>query len=39
VQVKNAIQQTNGKRLIIGPGCVMPINTPEDNIKAIKKVL
>lgn len=38
-EVKNAIQQTNGKRLIIGPGCVIPINTPEANIKAIKEVL
>lgn len=38
-QVKKAIQQTNGKRIIIGPGCVIPINTPEENIQAIKKVL
>jgi uroporphyrinogen decarboxylase len=38
-QVKDAIRQTNGKRLIIGPGCVMPINTPKANINAIKEAL
>ncbi|MCK5413547.1 MAG: hypothetical protein KAI57_04205 [Candidatus Pacebacteria bacterium] len=39
LQVKKAIKQTNGKRLIIGPGCTIPINTSEENIKAIKKAL
>lgn len=38
-QVRDAIKQTNGKGLIIGPGCVLPINTPEENIRAIKEVL
>ena len=38
-QVKDAIKQTNGRRLIIGPGCVIPINTPEANIRAIREVL
>lgn len=37
-QIKNAILRTNGKRFIIGPGCVMPIETPEINIQAVKEV-
>jgi uroporphyrinogen decarboxylase len=38
-QVKDAISQTNGRRLIIGPGCVIPTNTLEKNIKAIKEII
>ncbi len=38
-QVRDAIKQTDGKGLIIGPGCVLPINTPEENIRAIREVL
>jgi len=37
--IKNIIQQTGGKRLIIGPGCVLPLDIPEDNIKAVKEAL
>lgn len=37
--VKNIIRQAGGKRLIIGPGCVLPINIPEENILAIKEAL
>jgi uroporphyrinogen decarboxylase len=37
--VKNIIQQTSGKRLIIGPGCVLPLDIPEENIKAVKEAL
>lgn len=32
VEIKEAIQQTSGRRLMIGPGCVIPINTPAQNI-------
>jgi uroporphyrinogen decarboxylase len=37
--IKNIIQQTGGKRLIIGPGCVLPLDIPEENIKAVKEAL
>ena len=32
-EVEDAIAQTNGRRLIIGTGCVMMIPTPEVNVK------
>lgn len=38
-QVKDALKQTNSQRVIIGPGCVISIRTPEANIRAIKEVL
>lgn len=38
-QVRETIQQTGGKKLIIGGGCTFPIDTPEANIKAIKEAL
>lgn len=37
--IKDIIKQSNGKRLIFGPGCVLPINIPETNINAIKQAL
>ena len=33
-QVKEAIAQTNGRRLMIGPGCVIPGHTPVTHIQA-----
>jgi uroporphyrinogen decarboxylase len=33
-QVKDAITQTNGRRYIVGTGCVTMIPTPEGNIRA-----
>ncbi len=36
---REAVEQTGGKRLIIGPGCVLPINIPEENILAVKEAL
>lgn len=38
-QVRDAIWQTKGKGLIIGPGCILPTDTPEKNIMVIKEVL
>lgn len=38
-QVRDAIRQTKAKGLIIGPGCILPTDTPEKNIMAIKEVL
>jgi uroporphyrinogen decarboxylase len=34
-QVRDAIAQTAGKRLIVGPGCVAAIAAPETNIRAV----
>jgi len=33
-QVANAVAQTGGRRLVVAPSCVIPINTPEANIHA-----
>ena len=33
-EVRDAIAQTGGKRLMIGPGCVIPIATPEAHYRA-----
>ncbi len=38
-QVEDAINQTGGKGLIIGPGCILPADTPEQNIMAVKDLL
>jgi uroporphyrinogen decarboxylase len=34
-QVREAIAQTGGKRLMVGPGCVAAIAAPERNIRAV----
>ncbi len=34
-QVRDAIAQTGGRRLIVGPGCVGAIAAPERNIRAV----
>jgi uroporphyrinogen decarboxylase len=34
-QVRDAIEQAHGKRLIVGPGCVAAIAAPEANIRAV----
>ncbi len=34
-QVRDAIGQTAGRRLIVGPGCVVAIAAPEQNIRAV----
>lgn len=35
-EVKDAIVQTRGRRLMIGPGCVAPTNTPVEHIRAAR---
>jgi uroporphyrinogen decarboxylase len=35
-QIREAIQQTEGTGLIIAPGCVIPIDTPDENIRAAR---
>jgi uroporphyrinogen decarboxylase len=34
-QVRDAIAQTGGRRLVVGPGCVAAIAAPEGNIRAV----
>jgi len=34
-QVRDAIAQTGGRRLLVGPGCVAGIAAPEQNIRAV----
>jgi uroporphyrinogen decarboxylase len=34
-----AIEETNGKRLILGTGCVLPLTTPYGNIMAARKAV
>ena len=34
-QAQDAIAQTGGRRLIVGPGCVIPTNTPDANVRAV----
>ena len=36
-QVKDALTQTSGRRFILGAGCVIPVTTPEANIKAARQ--
>src|SRR5205809_7548239 len=38
-EVDDAIAQTGGRGLIIGPGCVLPSNTPDPNVAAAVKHL
>lgn len=35
-QVRDAIEQTGGAGLIVAAGCVIPIDTPEENIRAAR---
>ncbi|HXX37087.1 MAG TPA: uroporphyrinogen decarboxylase family protein [bacterium] len=37
-QARDAIAQTGGKRLMLGPGCVTHLGTPEANIDAVRQV-
>ncbi len=38
-QVAFAIEQTGGRRLVVGAGCVTPITTPEENIRAVREAI
>jgi uroporphyrinogen decarboxylase len=38
-EVKDALAQTTGTGLIVGPGCVLPMNTPDDNVAAVIRTL
>lgn len=34
-QVRDAIRQTGGRRLVVGPGCVAAVHAPDDHIRAV----
>lgn len=34
-ETQDAIAQTGGRGLIVGPGCVLPMNTPDANVAAV----
>ncbi len=34
-QARDAVNALNGRHVMIAPGCVMPINTPEANVRAV----
>jgi len=38
-EAKEAIQQANGRRLILGTGCVLPLTTPYGNIMAAREAV
>ena len=38
-EAQSAIAQTGGRGLIVGPGCVLPINTPDPNVAAVVREL
>jgi uroporphyrinogen decarboxylase len=38
-QVTDAVAQTGGTGLIVGPGCVLPMDTPDDNVAAVVRAL
>ena len=35
----DAIKSTNGKRLVLGTGCVAPIVTPYGNLRALRDMV
>lgn len=37
-EAQEAFRQTDGKRLILGTGCVIPLNTPYGNIMAAREI-
>ncbi|MGH7277422.1 MAG: uroporphyrinogen decarboxylase family protein [Candidatus Rokuibacteriota bacterium] len=38
-EAKDAIAQTGGVGLIVTPGCVLPMNTPDENVAAVVRAL
>jgi uroporphyrinogen decarboxylase len=38
-EAQDAVAQTQGVGLIVGPGCVLPIGTPDENVAAVVKAL
>lgn len=38
-QVRDAIEQTGGRRLIVSSGCVAPVNAPFSNLRAVREAV
>ena len=38
-QTKDAVTQTDGTGVIVGPGCVLTMNTPDENVSAVVRAL
>jgi uroporphyrinogen decarboxylase len=38
-ETRDAVAQTGGTGLIVGPGCVLPMNTPDANVAAVVQAL
>ncbi len=38
-EATDAVRQTDGRGLIVGPGCVLPMNTPDANVAAVVRAL
>jgi uroporphyrinogen decarboxylase len=38
-EAEDAIAQTGGRGVLIGPGCVLAMNTPDDNVAAVVRAL
>jgi uroporphyrinogen decarboxylase len=38
-EAQDAVAQTQGVGLVVGPGCVLPIGTPDENVAAVVKAL
>ena len=34
-EARDAIAQTDGRRILVGPGCVIPTNTPDEHLRAV----
>jgi uroporphyrinogen-III decarboxylase len=38
-EVKEAITQTSGKRFMVTAGCVIPVDAPEANVRAVRQAV
>jgi uroporphyrinogen decarboxylase len=38
-QARDAVEQTGGRRLVVGPGCVIPTNTPDAHVRAVMEAV
>ncbi len=38
-EARDAIAQTQGRRLIVAPGCVVPTTAPDEHLAALRKVV
>jgi len=38
-QVRDAVRQMNGRRLIISPGCTYPVTVPVSNLLAMRRAV